>query len=110
MGQNYEFEVEGEGFFPTDMLRYDQCWPSTEQKDSPAILGGPDRATDRDLLQKAATVITALEKNPALMAEVFRQLVSSHEGNLYNGKRRVTLRGAQDPTKDRWASFGWKVR
>ena len=23
------FEVTGQGRFPTDMLRYDQCWPTT---------------------------------------------------------------------------------
>ncbi len=26
----YEFTVEGRGFFPTDMLRYDACWPMTQ--------------------------------------------------------------------------------
>lgn len=29
--------VEGKGRFPVDMLRYDQCWPLSEAKDSSAI-------------------------------------------------------------------------
>jgi len=24
----FEYEVEGKGRFPLDMLRYDQCWPA----------------------------------------------------------------------------------
>jgi hypothetical protein len=24
------FDVEGKGDFPTDMLRYDHCWPATQ--------------------------------------------------------------------------------
>jgi hypothetical protein len=31
-----EFTVEGNGRFPTDMLRYDRCWPASE-KDSNLI-------------------------------------------------------------------------
>jgi hypothetical protein len=26
-----EFQVEGGGSFPLDMLRYDSCWPKTQQ-------------------------------------------------------------------------------
>jgi hypothetical protein len=33
-----EFTVTGSGPFPTDMLRYDLCWPASE-KDSTAIDG-----------------------------------------------------------------------
>lgn len=29
-----EFTVEGNGDFPLDMLRYDQCWPKSESTDS----------------------------------------------------------------------------
>jgi hypothetical protein len=29
--QSYTFEVVGSGEFPVDMLRYDLCWPSSEQ-------------------------------------------------------------------------------
>lgn len=29
-----EFEVEGRGPFPVDMLRYDACWPVRENEDS----------------------------------------------------------------------------
>lgn len=27
----HTFEVKFNGQFPTDMLRYDKCWPATEQ-------------------------------------------------------------------------------
>ena len=27
----YRFTVRGWGAFPTDMLRYDHCWPATQQ-------------------------------------------------------------------------------
>jgi hypothetical protein len=33
-----EFEVEGNGVFPVDMLRYDTCWPASE-RDSYLLLG-----------------------------------------------------------------------
>lgn len=33
----FTFTVEGEGIFPFDMLRYDSCWPFTEQYDSSAM-------------------------------------------------------------------------
>lgn len=29
----HEFEVEGVGPFPLDMLRYDHCWPARESED-----------------------------------------------------------------------------
>jgi hypothetical protein len=32
----YIFEVEGRGYFPYDMLRYDRCWPHT-QEDTPKL-------------------------------------------------------------------------
>lgn len=34
-----KFVVEGRGYFPTDMLRYDQCYPDT-QSDSAAVGDG----------------------------------------------------------------------
>lgn len=33
----YEFTVVGNGSFPVDMLRYDQCWPAKEATDSVAL-------------------------------------------------------------------------
>jgi hypothetical protein len=32
-----EFQVQGNGEFPVDMLRYDSCWPAREATDSIAI-------------------------------------------------------------------------
>ena len=29
--KTYRFTVRGWGAFPTDMLRYDHCWPATQQ-------------------------------------------------------------------------------
>lgn len=40
--QLHEFTVEGIGPFPFDMLRYDQCWPKT-QEGSAAIVRGTRR-------------------------------------------------------------------
>lgn len=28
--QSWDFKVQGQGDFPTDMLRYDRCWPRVE--------------------------------------------------------------------------------
>lgn len=39
----YEFVVEGWGCFPVDMLRYDACWPMTQED----VGRMPLRATDR---------------------------------------------------------------
>lgn len=33
----HHFTVEGSGPFPIDMLRYDHCWPETEQSSSGQI-------------------------------------------------------------------------
>lgn len=38
----YEFEVQGSGTFPVDMLRYDCCWPAREMEDSYRGIGEPD--------------------------------------------------------------------
>ncbi len=29
--QEWTFKVRGKGTFPYDMLRYDRCWPATEE-------------------------------------------------------------------------------
>jgi hypothetical protein len=39
----YTFTVRGAGSFPTDMLRYDQCWPRTTE-DSEKLGTGPRRS------------------------------------------------------------------
>ena len=49
----HQFTVEGTGAFPVDMLRYDQCWPTTEAHDTHAVansfnernIGAPWRIT-----------------------------------------------------------------
>ncbi len=44
-----EFIVRGFGEFPIDMLRYDKCWPKTEE-DSAKIINPPDGRYDVSLL------------------------------------------------------------
>jgi hypothetical protein len=39
----YEFTVEGRGFFPIDMLRYDACWPMTQEDVCRMTLDGTTR-------------------------------------------------------------------
>ena len=65
----YRFTVAGWGSFPTDMLRYDRCWPATQQ-DVYNVVAERCGATDL---------------------------------------RIVELCGIDVPTKERWASFSWKV-
>ena len=66
------FAVTGRGAFPTDMLRYDHCWPKTQD----------------DIIPMASA--------------------------SYYGTRRVQLARYVDnkkeqPTFERWSSFGWLV-
>ena len=105
----YEFSVEGDGTFPLDMLRYDECWPSDEGKDVPKIMGMPEANPNPEISDKARDILNALWGKPNLCREVFRLLLLTHESELYDRKRRVTLRSRQRPTDARWASFGWKV-
>lgn len=74
-----EFEVEGTGAFPIDMLRYDACFPATQESAVDMVLTrheDPDqyRAKRRVRLRSYAVV----------------------KANAY-------------PTEDRWKSFGWVV-
>lgn len=39
--KRYEFTVTGEGPFPADMLRYDACWPRTQDDVQASFPGGP---------------------------------------------------------------------
>jgi hypothetical protein len=42
-GRLFGFEVEGEGNFPTDMLRYDRCWPESTEDASKFFPNGERR-------------------------------------------------------------------
>ena len=60
-----EFTVEGTYPFPTDMLRYDQCWPKREAEDS-VQLGEAmmlRRHTDPDR-KRRVTLVTNLPNRP----------------------------------------------
>ena len=50
----YSFVVEGEGQFPTDMLRYDHCWPRTTEDAIALPLSVYDFARDREQHRKVA--------------------------------------------------------
>lgn len=105
----YTFTVEGTGMFPVDMLRRDECWPKTEQNDSPEILSAPRRTDDSDVAKQARRVIKALGGNTDLMREVLHQLLEEQEHRLWDKPRQVTLTGRYAPNEGRWRSFGWKV-
>jgi len=109
MARRYEFTVEGRGWFPVDMLRYDQCWPRRESEDTPQILGPPPMPDDPQVAGKARRIIDAMRGKPEIMREVFRQLLGVHDDAMFNGTRQVTLVGVQKPTEGRWESFGWRV-
>lgn len=73
----YRFTVEGraDSGFPLDMLRFDQCWPRTQD------------SADK----------------------VFGQFASNRAG----WERHIVsimLSGICEPSVERWASFGWRVR
>lgn len=74
-----EFEVEGGGDFPFDMLRYDRCSPFTSE-DAASI--GLDPWEAREDTRKIRLV-----------------RFTEGYGKNYN----------DNPTVRRWASFGWKV-
>lgn len=69
--QGYTFTVRGSHEFPWDMLRYDRCWPASE-----------DQVTS---------------------------LAPYHRSSTFTWVRNVKLKGLNEPTDGRWASFGWTV-
>jgi len=48
--RRYRITVEGSGVFPIDMLRYDQCWPRTEQDAAKASIDWAGEMRQVDLL------------------------------------------------------------
>jgi hypothetical protein len=65
----YTFTVEGNGEFPYDMLRYDQCWPKSEASDvykmSAHPLGNLARTT------RSVTLVSIKEKPTVARWESF---------------------------------------
>ena len=51
----FTFTVEGSGKFPTDMLRYDACWPVHEDE-ARRLAEGPDDRELRTVKLKCAAV------------------------------------------------------
>lgn len=76
-----QFTVEGQGPFPIDMLRYDQCWPKSEGEDT-------------------GVIEQSIRSRPPRQAP---------QGGW--PPYRVTLETDSEsaPTYGRWESFGWKV-
>ncbi|KPK66576.1 MAG: hypothetical protein AMS21_02120 [Gemmatimonas sp. SG8_38_2] len=81
------FTVTGRGQFPTDMLRYDQCYPF-----------GPDDAVNL-YLAPCDDGLHYVNDAQAAGRSTTRQVTLVH----------VSDRRHWAPTKDRWASFGWVV-
>lgn len=77
------FTVEGVYPFPTDMLRYDACWP----------------VTDYDAVQLAEAL------------RLPRRATPPPSDNAEQKRRRIQLmtNAPNRPTVGRWESFGWKV-
>lgn len=71
----YKFIVSGFSSFPTDMLRYDKCWPGDDE-----AVNAMSCSDDITLRKIARDTDTAF---------------------------RVTLHSFQEPTAERWRSFGW---
>jgi hypothetical protein len=88
----YVFAVCGTGEFPTDMLRYDECKPLTDddRKITEAKYHGDER-NGADLLWDDEK--KRLRRNTVWLV--------SERGNLY--------RSGILPTKARWRSFMWAV-
>lgn len=76
-----EFVVTGTGEFPIDMLRYDRCSP-VSQLDASHVISSFNGNLDED-------------------KELSVRLIRFTEGK---GKNY-----ADNPTVDRWKSFGWQV-
>ncbi len=51
----FKFTVEGSGKFPTDMLRYDACWP-VHEGEARRLAEGPDDRERRTVTLKRAAV------------------------------------------------------
>ena len=51
----FRFTVEGSGWFPTDMLRYDSCWPEVEPE-ARSIGRGPEDQGKRTITLKRASI------------------------------------------------------
>lgn len=66
------FTAVGHGYFPVDMLRYDRCWPATQD----AIHNMPVETYRRHSLEPA----------------------------------EVEMCGINNPTAERWQSFGWQIK
>jgi hypothetical protein len=77
-----EFTVRGTGLFPFDMLRYDSCWPKS-QEDTAAIEATTRRRTRGSIENPGPAELTVVTL--------------------------LTI-GTNAPTEARWDSFGWKVR
>jgi hypothetical protein len=73
----FTFYVTGSGYFPVDMLRYDQCWPAD----------GDSAATIADSIGYYAT----REATPPVRWT----------------NRSIKMRSHREPACARWSSFGW---
>lgn len=52
----FRFTVEGTGPFPTDMLRYDSCWPEKENEARSLVDPDPDYSKPRTIHLRRASL------------------------------------------------------
>jgi len=88
------FTVRGNGYFPSDMLRYDRCHP-VGKRDREAI-------TNHTWLRGATYGPHSL---PYVRVPYEVQL----ETYLPSSHRQDIIKAKIYPTYERWASFGWHV-
>jgi hypothetical protein len=72
--------VSGRSAFPLDMLRYDSCFPATQDD--------------------VGKIITSTERDPKKRSEE----------DVYIAIRRVVGNSSHPWTEGRWASFGWHLK
>jgi len=84
-----KFTVEGHGYFPMDMLRYDSCCPFRSD-DVDKITYSYDNCEVDEMRTKRSVELT--------------MIVPTSKANVERLVREKKL-----PTEGRWASFGWNV-
>jgi len=85
----HTFRVEGTGDFPLDMLRYDQCWPRSQDD----VYAMHPNYTERKAGEDQVRYIHTFKV----------ERIDTTTG------RKVTLLSWNTPTPKRWESFGWRI-
>ncbi len=59
MVKYHRFEVEGQGAFPVDMLRYDSCWPDSTDD---ALKISAHRADGKECVERRRVTLVTVER------------------------------------------------